>query len=84
MSYIHVAGLTLPCFPAPAPAGLIRGAPSVRAEHAHLLNIAAARRRRAKTRRDEDRLDDAGYWKACAPFALRKAAALRPRLSPLP
>ena len=66
---------------APAPA-----APSPRAEHARFLAIAAARRRRALERACLSRHEDADYWKAIAPAALHRAAALRenPSFAPLP
>jgi hypothetical protein len=41
-----------------------------RADHARMLAHAAVRRLRALGQ-------DGGYWKACAPMALRRAAALR-------
>ena len=60
--------------------------PTSREEHAKLLRIAAARRLRAMERADAERAEDAGYWKAVAPAALRKAMGLRAGglLSPLP
>lgn len=59
---------------------------SPRALHARLLSNAAARRLRAVEREQADRRDDALYWKAGCPIALRKAAALREERSfaPLP
>lgn len=59
-------------------------APRPRAEHAHLLEIAAARRLRAMDRRRDARLEDADYWIACAPAAVAKAAGLREAFRPLP
>ena len=41
-----------------------------RSDHARMLTHAAARRRKAVG-------DDRGYWLACAPAALAKAAAIR-------
>ncbi len=41
-----------------------------RADHARMLAHAAKRRLAAKGQ-------DAGYWKACAPAAIAKAAAIR-------
>lgn len=58
--------------------------PCARAEHARLLEIAAARRLRALDRRRGERLEDAEYWIACAPVAVAKAAGLREAFSPLP
>lgn len=84
MSYIQPARLAVPCFDAPVPAGVTRTPPSLRSEHAHLLDVAAARRLRAVARREESRFEDADYWKACAPVALRKAVALRAWLNALP
>jgi hypothetical protein len=43
---------------------------SMRGDHARMLAHAAVRRRRASGQ-------DRGYWKACAPAAIAKAAALR-------
>ncbi len=43
-----------------------------RAEHARMM-AHAARRRFAAASRNED----AGYWKACAPAAIAKAASIR-------
>jgi hypothetical protein len=48
----------------------VRG-PSTRSEHARMLAHAAKRRLAARGG------EDAGYWKACAPAAVAKAAALR-------
>jgi hypothetical protein len=48
-----------------------------RGRHAHLLDIAAARRRRSIERAGLGRTEDAGYWKAVAPTAVFKAAELR-------
>lgn len=58
--------------------------PCPRAEHARLLEIAAARRLRALDRRRGERLEDAEYWIACAPVAVAKATGLREAFSPLP
>jgi hypothetical protein len=51
--------------------------PTARGEHAHMLEIAAARRLRAVERLGEARSDDADYWKAVAPSAIGKARAVR-------
>jgi len=48
-----------------------------RGRHAHLLEIAAARRLRCVERAGLGRSEDAGYWKAVAPTAVFKAAELR-------
>jgi hypothetical protein len=48
-----------------------------RGRHAHLLEIAAARRKRSAQRAGEHRAEDAGYWKAVAPTAVYRAAELR-------
>lgn len=48
-----------------------------RGRHAHLLTVAAARRRRCIERAGVGRAEDAGYWKAVAPAAVFKAAELR-------
>lgn len=64
--------------PRPAPE------PAARSEHARMLRIAAARRLRAQERAQVGRLDDAAYWKAVAPAAMRRARHLRERLAPLP
>lgn len=48
-----------------------------RGEHARMLAIAAARRMRAAERAGLHREEDAGYWKAVAPTAVRKARVLR-------
>lgn len=63
-----------------------RPVPTSREEHAHLLQIAAARRLRAVERAGAQRPEDALYWKAVAPAALAKAAATRrqPGFSRLP
>ncbi len=57
-----------------------------REEHAHMLAVAAARRLRAAERLGVQRHEDAEYWKAVAPSAVNKAAALRehPSFSRLP
>jgi hypothetical protein len=60
----------------------VPGSPSVapltsRALHARLLDNAAARRKRAQERRQAHREDDALYWFAAAPLAIRKAGELR-------
>ena len=47
--------------------------PTARGEHARMLAIAAARRRRALERVEEARPEDADYWKAVAPSALGRA-----------
>ena len=59
---------------------------TVRAEHAHFLEIAAARRRRALDRAALNRFEDADYWKQIAPAAVERAARLRehPSFAPLP
>ena len=63
-SVTPIAALTATAQIACAPVGLSR------ADHARMLGHAATRRRAA---RGEDR----GYWIACAPAALAKAAAIR-------
>ncbi|OJU13815.1 MAG: hypothetical protein BGN86_05285 [Caulobacterales bacterium 68-7] len=63
--------------PAPQPRPLWIVQPTCRGEHARMLAIAAARRLRAVERAGLARGEDAGYWKAVAPFAIRKAAGLR-------
>lgn len=50
---------------------------TARSTHAHLLEVAAARRLRALERAGAHRTEDADYWKAVAPAALAKARALR-------
>ncbi|KQW82305.1 hypothetical protein [Brevundimonas sp. Root1279] len=50
---------------------------SPRALHARLLQNAAQRRMRGQERRRSNRRDDADYWLAAAPMAIRKASALR-------
>jgi len=59
---------------------------TARGEHAHFLEIAAARRKRAMDRAALNRFEDAVYWKAIAPAALAKARMIRARTSfnPLP
>jgi hypothetical protein len=58
--------IPFPCIP------IARAAPlSHRAEHARMLDHAAARRRRASG------LDDRDYWRACAPVAVARATRLR-------
>ena len=59
---------------------------TVRAEHAHFLEIAAARRRRAMDRAALSRFEDADYWKQVASAPLARAARLRehPSFAPLP
>jgi len=59
---------------------------TARGEHAHFLEIAAARRRRAMDRAALNRFEDADYWKAIAPAALARARTARARTSfnPLP
>jgi hypothetical protein len=48
-----------------------------RGRHAHLLDVAAARRKRCAQRADCGRTEDAVYWKAVAPSAVFKAAEVR-------
>lgn len=60
----------------------VPGSPAIpaltpRALHARLLDNAAARRRRGIERRQAQREDDASYWMAAAPMAVRKACDLR-------
>ena len=57
-----------------------------RAEHAHFLDVAAARRRRAMDRLALNRVEDADYWKQIAPAAVERAARLRehPSFAALP
>lgn len=60
----------------------VPGSPAVapltsRALHARLLDNAAARRLRAQERRAAHRDEDARYWFAAAPMAIRKAGELR-------
>jgi len=50
---------------------------TARGRHAHLLEVAAARRRRSIERAGLHRAEDAGYWKAVAPTAVYRAAELR-------
>ena len=50
---------------------------TARSAHAHMLEVAAARRLRALERANACRGEDADYWKAVAPAALAKARALR-------
>ena len=59
---------------------------TARSAHAHMLDVAAARRLRALERSNAQRTEDADYWKAVAPAALAKARALRETRSfaPLP
>jgi len=59
---------------------------TARGEHAHFLEVAAARRRRAMDRAALNRFEDADYWKAIAPAALARARMARARTSfnPLP
>lgn len=59
---------------------------TARSAHAHMLEVAAARRLRALERAGAHRIEDADYWKAVAPAALAKARALREARSfaPLP
>ena len=59
---------------------------TTRGEHAHFLDIAAARRKRAMDRAALHRFEDADYWKQVAPAALERATRLRehPSFSPLP
>ncbi|HEX6861108.1 MAG TPA: hypothetical protein VF138_13025 [Caulobacteraceae bacterium] len=51
--------------------------PTAREAHAHMLNVAAARRLRALERAGLQRTEDAAYWKQLAPFAVQKAKNLR-------
>ena len=59
---------------------------SLRALHARLLENAAQRRLRGLERLRSHRQEDADYWLAAAPQAIRKASALREEKSfaPLP
>ena len=59
---------------------------TARSEHAHMLEVAAARRLRAVERSHAHREEDAGYWKAVAPAAVAKARTLRDERSfaPIP
>ena len=59
---------------------------SLRALHARLLENAAQRRLRGLERLRSHRQEDADYWLAAAPQAVRKASALREEKSfaPLP
>ncbi len=50
---------------------------TARSAHAHMLEVAAARRLRALERANAHRTEDADYWKAVAPAALAKARELR-------
>ena len=61
----------VPCHRAPPVPTTPRGT------HAHLLEVAAARRLRSAERRRACRPEDAIYWKAVAPAAVSKACALR-------
>lgn len=81
--------------PAVEPKGLdavaVPGSPAIphmtpRALHARLLDNAAARRLRGLERRQAKRIEDAAYWMAAAPMAVRKACDLRHDLdfAPLP
>lgn len=81
--------------PAVEPKGLdavaVPGSPAIphqtpRALHARLLDNAAARRRRGAERRQAQRVEDAAYWMAAAPMAVRKACEMRQDQSfaPLP
>ena len=83
---IFASPISTDAFASPAPSlpALLSPQGHARAEHARLLTIAAARRRRAMDRRREDRADDAEYWIACAPAALSKASGLRRGFPPLP
>ena len=53
-----------------SPKSAIAPGPSMRGDHARMLAHAALRRRRATG-------EDGGYWKACAPAAVAKAAMIR-------
>ncbi len=66
-SFFHSLTPAMPC-EAPAPAARAYG----RADHARMM-AHAARRRSAASSRGED----ARYWKACAPAAVARAAAIR-------
>lgn len=71
----------------PVPARAHHPVPATaRSAHAHMLEVAAARRLRALERAGAHRAEDAEYWKAVAPAALAKARALRETRSfaPLP
>lgn len=59
---------------------------TARGEHARMLDIAAARRRRAIERAAVCRFEDADYWKAVAPAAVSRARATRGQadFTPLP
>ena len=62
----------------------VPGSPAIpfltpRALHARLLDNAAARRRRGQERKSACRSEDAAYWMAAAPMAIRKACELRRR-----
>ena len=59
--------------------------PTARGQHAHMLEVAAARRMRAVERAQSSRQDDARYWKDVAPAAVARAARLRREaFAPLP
>lgn len=68
---------TLYATPVPRLGGPAEAPRTARAAHAHLLDVAAARRLRAVQRRIACRNEDADYWKAVAPAALAKARSLR-------
>jgi hypothetical protein len=72
--------------PAPLSRESLPVQPTARSAHAHMLEVAAARRLRSVERAAALRPEDAGYWKAVAPAALAKARALREERSfaPLP
>ena len=50
---------------------------TARGLHARLLNTAAARRLRSFDRALDGRVEDAEYWKGCAPAVIRRAAEVR-------
>ena len=56
---------------------LLGASMSARAMHAHFLNIASARRKRAGERRASERVADAEFWRRAAPAALARAIQLR-------
>ena len=77
---------TRTAMPTPISRAHIPVQPTPRSVHAHMLEVAAARRLRAVERCAACRPEDADYWKAVAPAALAKARALREARSfaPLP
>lgn len=50
---------------------------TARSLHARLLNTAAARRLRSLDRALDGRMEDAEYWKGCAPAVIRRAIEVR-------